>query len=217
MIHSVCSRYSLLSIGAPQVHDELNRIMMELQVEELSRFHILRERINSVVAQLLRDCLDNTRDVVRNLLAMEGSYMNTDHPEFQAGTGYALLYGSASDMPEDDYIPPEQAAYRQASLTAVFKHLDRDGDDTLDLEEVKKWGDELRGRPYTPEEASKILKSFDVNEDNKITLKEWMDYHDEVIPGNYTTKQFDESLTNYLPKKKLARCLSKVSSRICLS
>eukprot|EP00656_Telonema_subtile_P053172 TRINITY_DN761_c0_g2_i1.p1 TRINITY_DN761_c0_g2~~TRINITY_DN761_c0_g2_i1.p1 ORF type:complete len:479 (+),score=192.51 TRINITY_DN761_c0_g2_i1:92-1528(+) len=193
------------------VHDELNRMMMELQVEELSRFHILRERINQVVANLLRDCLDTTRDIVGKLLSMEGAYMNTEHPEFQAGTGYAALYGDTKDIHDaDDYIPPEQQAYRDASLTVVFKFLDKNEDGVVDLEEVKRWGEELRGRPYTPEEAAKILKSFDVDNDDQITLKEWMDYHAEVIPGNYTIKQYDESLTNYLPKKKLAKCLGRL-------
>jgi len=92
----------------------------------------------------------------------------------------------------------------------VFKHLDKDGDGVVYLEEVKKWGQELRNRIYTPEEAQKILKSFDVNDDNEITLEEWMLYHQNVIPGNYTVKQFEESLTNYLPKKTLNKVLGRL-------
>ena len=64
-----------------------------------------------------------------------------------------------------------------------FKHLDKNDDGVVDLEEVKMWGQELRGRIYTPDEAQKILKSFDVNDDNEITLEEWMEYHENVIPG----------------------------------
>jgi dynamin 1-like protein len=192
-------------------HDELNRIMMELPCEELSRFHVLRERVTQVMAGLLRECLDETKKVAANLLNMECAYINTDHPEFQAGSGYAALYGNAQSIHDvDDYIPPEQQAYREANLTAVFKHLDKNDDGKVDLEEVKMWGKELRNRIYTPEEAQKILKSFDVNDDNEITHDEWMQYHENVIPGNYTVQQFEESLTNYLPKKTLNKVLGRL-------
>ena len=64
-------------------HDELDRIMKELRCEELSRFHVMRERVCVVMATLLRECLENTKQIAANLLNMECSYINTDHPDFQ--------------------------------------------------------------------------------------------------------------------------------------
>jgi dynamin 1-like protein len=212
MVQRQVERYKQPVFNCCQLaHDELDRIMKELRCEELSRFHVMRERVCVVMATLLRECLENTKQIAANLLNMECSYINTDHPDFQAGSGYAALYGNTKDIHDaDDYIPPEQLVFREANLTAVFKHLDKNDDGVVDLEEVKMWGQELRGRIYTPDEAQKILKSFDVNDDNEITLEEWMEYHKNVIPGNYTVNQFEESLTNYLPKKTLNKVLGRL-------
>ena len=41
--------------------------------------------------------------------------------------------------------------------------MGQDGNGEVDIEEIKKWGEDLRGKPYTPEEVDRILKSFDAD------------------------------------------------------
>lgn len=127
----------------------------------------------------------------------------------------AGMYATAAAMDASDFdklfrdtvlsaSSTEQEDYRSKKLIAVFNFLDKDGNGEVDIEEIKKWGEDLRGKPYTPEEADRILKSFDADDNKSITLQEWLNHHETVIPGNYTVEQFDESLQNYLPAKTLS-------------
>jgi len=114
----------------------------------------------------------------------------------------------------ESYVSPEQEEYRNKKLVAVFQFLDKDGNGEVDIEEIKKWGEYLRGKPYTPEEVDRILKSFDADDNKRITLQEWLTYHKTVIPGNYTVEQFDESLQNYLPQKTLNKIADRMPAML---
>jgi len=200
---------------AQLVHDELSRMVLDLPTEELKRFGRLRERVVQVTAAMLRNCLADTKDLITNMLEMESAYPNMDHPDFVSAAAKAQrqLYGEDQDPildGKDTYVSKEQEDYRSKKLIAVFNFLDKDGNGEVDIEEIKKWGEDLRGKPYTPEEVDRILKSFDADDNKRITLQEWLNYHKTVIPGNYTVEQFDESLQNYLP----AKTLSKISDRL---
>merc|ERR1711988_1149065 len=138
-----------------------------------------------------------------------------DHPDFVSAAAKAQrqLHGEDADPILDKdagETPKEQEDYRREKLVAVFNFLDKDRNGEVDIEEIKKWGEDLRGKPYSPEEVDRILKSFDADDNKRITLDEWLNYHKTVIPTNYTVEQFDESLQNYLPPKTL----SKIADRL---
>jgi hypothetical protein len=146
-------------------------------------------------------------------------HINTEHPDFISGAAMQSLYSNDNEAYEssvgtheadDIEVPVEQARYRTQMLTVVFNHLDKNGDGAVDIDEIKKWGEDLRGQPYTPEEVDKILESFDADQDKQITLDEWLKYHRTVIPAGFSVTKFDKSLENYLPKKTLAEMTTRL-------
>ncbi|KAL9960031.1 hypothetical protein ACROYT_G033424 [Oculina patagonica] len=75
------------------VHEEMQRIVQHAfsQVMEVKRFPHLHERIVEVVTNLLIRRLPSTNEMVENLVAIELSYINTNHPDF---TDSASLFSS---------------------------------------------------------------------------------------------------------------------------
>merc|ERR1712137_833517 len=69
------------------VYDELQRILSSLESQELQRFQTLRERVYEVVCRLLQNLKVPTRKMISNLIAIEHSYINTNHTDFVGGEG----------------------------------------------------------------------------------------------------------------------------------
>ena len=69
------------------VYDELQRIVSQLESQELQRFQTLRERVVEVVNRLLQNLKVPTRKMISNLITIEHSYINTNHPDFVGGEG----------------------------------------------------------------------------------------------------------------------------------
>jgi len=204
---------------AQLVHDELSQLVLDLPCEELKRFQLLKDKVIGVTGNLLRNCLNDTKTLITHLLDMEREYPNMDHPDFitAAAKAQRQLHGEDVDPILDGkevHVSKEQEDYRHQKLVAVFNFLDKDRNGEVDIEEIKKWGEDLRGKPYSPEEVDRILKSFDADDNKRITLDEWLNYHKTVIPGNYTVEQFDESLQNYLPAKTLAKLSDSLPSML---
>jgi len=70
-----------------QVYEELQRIVGHLESKELMRFGVLRERVVDVVNALLQKCRTPTQIMIGNLVSIELSYVNTNHPDFAGGGG----------------------------------------------------------------------------------------------------------------------------------
>ncbi|KNC47855.1 dynamin-A [Thecamonas trahens ATCC 50062] len=68
------------------VFDELLRITREIEDEALVRFGVLRASIHEVMSALLARLKRPTMAMIRTLIKMELSYINTNHPDFLAGT-----------------------------------------------------------------------------------------------------------------------------------
>ncbi len=69
------------------VYEELQRIQYNLSnFRDFQRFPVLRERMNAVVMALIRKRLPITNRMVEDLIAIEGAYINTNHPDFVGGT-----------------------------------------------------------------------------------------------------------------------------------
>merc|ERR1712000_299004 len=69
------------------VYDELQRIVSSLESSELQRFQNLREKVMQVVSRLLQNLKVPTRKMIANLIAIEHSYINTNHKDFVGGDG----------------------------------------------------------------------------------------------------------------------------------
>jgi dynamin 1-like protein len=69
------------------VFDELQRIVTQLESKELSRFQTLKDRVVETVNQLLVKCRGPTKRMINDLINIEMSYINTNHPDFVGGGG----------------------------------------------------------------------------------------------------------------------------------
>jgi len=67
------------------VYDELQRIVNCIELNELKRLDVLREKITEVVNNLLRDSKAPAKEMIKNLLFLETAYINTNHPDFIGG------------------------------------------------------------------------------------------------------------------------------------
>ena len=84
------------------VYEELQRIIQYClsHLREFQRFTTLRERMNAVVMNLIRQRLPITNLMVENLISIELAYINTNHPDFADGTRAAYeLYMMAQTQP----------------------------------------------------------------------------------------------------------------------
>jgi len=69
------------------IYEELQRIVAQLDNKELSRFATLKDRVIEVVNQQLQKYRVPTRNMIENLIRMELSFINTNHPDFVGGDG----------------------------------------------------------------------------------------------------------------------------------
>ena len=67
------------------VFEELRRITIEIDISELHRYQKLRKVINHEMMEMLVDFLQPTNAMVKNLIHMQVSYINTYHPDFMGG------------------------------------------------------------------------------------------------------------------------------------
>jgi len=69
------------------VHEEMQRIVQHAfsQVMEVKRFPRLHDKVVEVVTHLLQRRLPSTNEMVENLVKIELSYINTNHPDFTDG------------------------------------------------------------------------------------------------------------------------------------
>lgn len=68
------------------VYDELQRIAAQSEPTELTRYPNLRDRMMDVVGALLKRSVGPTQMWVSNLVRIELSYINTNHPDFIGGS-----------------------------------------------------------------------------------------------------------------------------------
>ena len=68
------------------VYDELQRIAAQSEPSELTRYPNLRDRMMDVVGSLLKRSVGPTQMWVSNIVRVELSYINTNHPDFIGGS-----------------------------------------------------------------------------------------------------------------------------------
>lgn len=114
------------------VYNELQRLAVALDYDELSRFERLESRLSEVTGDLLRRLKEPTAQVVADLVDMEISYINTRHPDFIGGNramtklfrsmqaaeerqraAAAAAQGQPQNMPQGGGYPPNAAQQQQ--------------------------------------------------------------------------------------------------------
>ena len=87
----VLSKQQILRLESPSlqcvqlVYEELRRIVTEIEMPELQRFQNLRKKIIEVMYALLNKQLKPTNEMIKNLVKIQDSYINTYHPDFMGG------------------------------------------------------------------------------------------------------------------------------------
>lgn len=71
----------------PATVDNVPSLWLPGLTPELSRFKVLRERVLEVTTRLLKQRLPQTNAMVENLIAIELAYINTNHSQFESGSG----------------------------------------------------------------------------------------------------------------------------------
>jgi dynamin 1-like protein len=65
-----------------RVFDELRNIVGQIRIAEINKYKKLDNRIRNVMEDVLNKCLDPTNQMIKNLIDIESSYINTSHPDF---------------------------------------------------------------------------------------------------------------------------------------
>jgi len=65
-----------------KVHEELKKIVDHISISEISRYNKLEAKIKSVMTNVLDKLLDPTNTMIKNLINIEKSFINTTHPDF---------------------------------------------------------------------------------------------------------------------------------------
>ena len=94
------------------VHEELKRIISHPDVPELLRFGKLMQRISEIMTEVLYHCMSPAEEMIRNLIRVEDSYINVNHPDVLSVTG-TLLSMMQPDRIED---PDEREKARKELL-----------------------------------------------------------------------------------------------------
>lgn len=76
------------------VYEELMKICHNSTSPELERFPGLHAQLVEVVSELLRERLGPTSEYVSSLIQIQAAYINTNHPDFQAGTAAIARAGA---------------------------------------------------------------------------------------------------------------------------
>ena len=65
-----------------RVFDELRNIIGQIRIPEINKYKKLEHKIRFVMEDVLNKCLDPTNQMIKNLIEIESSYINTSHPDF---------------------------------------------------------------------------------------------------------------------------------------
>ena len=81
------------------VYEELMKICHNCTSSELQRFPRLGSQLVEVVSELLRERLGPTSEYVSSLIGIQAAYINTNHPDFVAGSAAIARAGAPQAQP----------------------------------------------------------------------------------------------------------------------
>lgn len=103
------------------VHEEMQRIVQHAftQVMEVKRFPRLHDKIVEVVINLLQRRLPSTNEMVENLVQIELSYINTNHPDFTDGASLVSSIAMNHEMERKRASKLSQSALVNGPLEGI--------------------------------------------------------------------------------------------------
>lgn len=109
---------------AEQVFEEMGKLAESAVTVELMRFPVLRDRVMEVVKSLLADCLEPTRGMISNIIAVEKSYINISHPDFIGGkeavaSAQARVLKMLQSQSSDGHHPASSTANSSTNINST--------------------------------------------------------------------------------------------------
>ncbi|KAJ5461996.1 Vacuolar protein sorting-associated protein 1 [Penicillium daleae] len=90
------------------VYDELVRILGQLLNKQLfRRYPQLKEKFHAVAIAFFKKCMDPTSKLVRDLIAMEATYINTGHPDFLNGHRAMAIINERQQAAKPTQVDPK--------------------------------------------------------------------------------------------------------------
>jgi len=69
------------------VYEELQKITIQLDIVELLRFENLTNKVKELMQEVLKKCIEPTKDMIKDLIHIEKSYANVNHPDMAKAMG----------------------------------------------------------------------------------------------------------------------------------
>ncbi|EDQ84781.1 uncharacterized protein MONBRDRAFT_34545 [Monosiga brevicollis MX1] len=200
---------------AELIHEELLAVLRQcLKLRELARFEALRERLLDCARKFLERCLPRTLDMIRNLIHVEMSYINTKHPDFENpqslfATPRAPVAEPVAMLPEDlspgterleDYGPNAKPARKEAKggNPGFFNML---------LNSMKRQPEEPVLNSPSVEEISQALQddsSPDASQETQIVT--------QLVTSYFTIVR--KTITDMVPKTIMAFMVSQLQEEL---
>ncbi|CAH8262182.1 unnamed protein product [Arabidopsis lyrata] len=120
------------------IFDELVKISHQCMMTELQRFPVLQKRMDEVIGNFLREGLEPSQAMIRDLIEMEMDYINTSHPNFIGGTKAVEL---AMQLVKSSRIPHPVARPR----------------DTVEPEKTTSFASQIKTRSFLGRQANGIV------------------------------------------------------------
>ncbi|KAJ5223348.1 Vacuolar protein sorting-associated protein 1 [Penicillium chermesinum] len=90
------------------VYDELTRILGQLLNKQMfRRYPMLKEKFHAVVIAFFKKCMDPTNKLVKDLIAMETTYINTGHPDFLNGHRAMTIVNERQQASKPTQVDPK--------------------------------------------------------------------------------------------------------------
>ena len=101
------------------VYDELVRILTQLLTKQLfRRYPQLKEKFYAVVIAFYKRAIEPTNKLVRDLVSMEATYVNTGHPDFLNGSRAMAIVHERHNATKPTQVDPKTGKPLPASAAA---------------------------------------------------------------------------------------------------
>lgn len=109
------------------VYEELMKICHNATSTELERYPQLHAQLIEVVSELLRERLGPTSEYVSSLIQIQAAYINTNHPDFQAGSAAIAQQGAQVSVQPPKLASPGGSVVDDEELSDDSGSFDANG------------------------------------------------------------------------------------------
>ncbi|CRG97382.1 dynamin-like protein, putative [Plasmodium gallinaceum] len=166
---------------ADQVYEELIKIVDNCKIPDMERFTNLKSAINEQVKILLKDCLQPTKEMIKNLMLIELSYINTSHPDFLNEHFMKNVYDK-----DNDYVEESDSVLSAHKFQNKKREQQENSDNTICSlthhtfkEETKIWKNKEDVKYLKNKEGTKITSINSTTRENVFVLPV---IPDKIIP-----------------------------------